>query len=102
VIRSPAVERASCDEDFRDFDGFLQAGLSCHVVWLPFSNIMNVSMSTSLNPPRLSLRLVRPRQLGPEIVFSPVRPFSLNPFARNPIAEDLMVRVDRARSKRPA
>ncbi len=68
---------------------------------LPLSNIMNVSMSTSLNPPRLSLRLVMPGQLGPEIVFSPVRPFSLNPFARNPIADDLMVRVDRARSKRP-
>jgi len=72
------------------------------VVWLPFSNVMNVSMSTGLNPPRLSLRVVTPGQLGPEIVFSPARRFSLNPFARNPIAEDLMVRVDRARSKRPA
>jgi serine/threonine protein phosphatase 1 len=28
---------------------------------------------------------------------SPVRPFTLNPFAKKPVAEDLIVRVDRAR-----
>jgi hypothetical protein len=64
------------------------------------SNIMNVSMSIGANPPRLELRLVKPGRFGTEIVFSPTRPFSFNPFARNPVAEDLMVRVDRARSKR--
>jgi hypothetical protein len=29
-------------------------------------------------------------------------PFTFNPFAKNPVAEDLIVRVDRARSKRVA
>jgi hypothetical protein len=28
--------------------------------------------------------------------------FTLNPFAKNPIAEDLIARVDRAQSGRPA
>jgi len=64
------------------------------------SNIMNVSMSIGANPPRLELRLVKPGRFGTEIAFSPTRPFSFNPFVRNPVAEDLMVRVDRARSKR--
>ena len=39
--------------------------------------------------------------LGQEVTLSPKRPFSLNPFARNPTFEDLVVRVDRARAKRP-
>ena len=65
-----------------------------------FSNIMNVSASTLTNPPRISLRLVAPGKFGQEIVFSPYRPLTLNPFAKSAIAEDLMVRVDQARSKR--
>lgn len=64
------------------------------------SNIMNVSASTNMNPPRVTLRLVNPGRFGPEISFSPVAPFAFNPFAKNPVAEDLIVRVDRARSKR--
>jgi len=65
------------------------------------SNIMNVSASLLLNPPRITLRLINPGTFGREIAFSPVREFTLNPFAKNQIAEDLMVRVDQARSKRP-
>jgi hypothetical protein len=61
------------------------------------SNIMNVSASTVTNPPRVTLRLSTPGRFGNEIVFSPIKPISLNPFARNKIAEDLIVRVDQAR-----
>jgi hypothetical protein len=61
------------------------------------SNIMNVSASVAMNPPRITLRLRVPGKFGDEIAFSPVKPFTLNPFARNAIAEDLMVRVDKAR-----
>jgi hypothetical protein len=67
---------------------------------LPLWNIMNVSASTLVNPPRISLRLVTPGRFGPEISFSPAKPFSLNPFAKNAIADDLIVRVDQARANR--
>jgi len=65
---------------------------------IPLSNIMNVSSSTNLNPPRIVLRLVRPGKFGSEVAFSPQRPFTFNPFARIPIAEDLIGRVYRARA----
>ncbi|HKA43536.1 MAG TPA: hypothetical protein VKF40_16270 [Burkholderiales bacterium] len=67
-------------------------------VWL--SNIMNVNASTAVNPPRITLRLVKPGRFGGEIAFSPIRKFTLDPFARSEVAEDLIVRVDRARSQR--
>jgi hypothetical protein len=68
------------------------------------SNIMNVSATTLTNPPRISLRLIHPVTFGlaaptNEIVFSPIKPISLNPFAKNAIAEDLIVRVHRAKSE---
>ena len=64
------------------------------------SNIMNVSVSTAANPPRITLRLVKPGRLGGEIAFSPQMGLRLNPFAKSQVAEDLMVRVDKARSRR--
>jgi hypothetical protein len=64
------------------------------------SNIMSVSTSPSMDPPRISLRLVNPCKFGTEIAFSPKIGFLGNPLANNPVAEDLMVRVDRARSHR--
>jgi hypothetical protein len=67
---------------------------------VPLSNIMNVSATTMVNPPRIELRLVEPGRLGERIAFSPVKNASLNPFARNAVAEDLIVRVDRARANR--
>ncbi len=67
---------------------------------IPLHDIMNVSMSMATNPQRLSLRLRKAGKLGSEVVFSPARNFSFNPFARNAIAEDLIVRVDRARTSK--
>jgi hypothetical protein len=64
------------------------------------SNVMNVNASTHMNPPRITLRLVSPGKFGTEIPFSPLTGFTLNPFAKNKVAEDLIVRVDQARSKR--
>jgi hypothetical protein len=62
------------------------------------SNIMNVSASTAMNPPQVTLRLVQPCRFGSEVVFSPRRgQFSLNPFKKNEIVEDLIVRVDKTR-----
>ncbi len=67
---------------------------------IPLSSIMNVSASTQMNPPRVTLRLVVPSTFGTEIAFSPAKPFSFNPFAKSEIVEDLLVRVDRARTSR--
>ena len=67
---------------------------------LALSNVMNVNSSTYTNPPRITLRLVNPGKFGSEVAFSPVRKFTLNPFKPNPVAEDLIVRVDKARSRR--
>jgi hypothetical protein len=62
------------------------------------SNVMNVSMTQFTNPPRLSLRLRTPGKFGDEVVFIPKQQaFRFNRFARNPVAEDLIQRVDRAR-----
>jgi len=66
------------------------------------SNVMNVGASTFTNPPRVTLRLVNAGKWGREISFIPVIRFTLNPFAKYPVAEDLIVRVDRARVQRLA
>ena len=70
---------------------------------IDLADVMNVSASTMLNPPRITLRLRQPTRLGSEVAFSPAGGFRWFPAlsAKNPIAEDLVVRVDRARSHRP-
>ena len=63
-------------------------------------NVMNVSSSTLLNPPRITLTLRTPSRFGKEITFSP--PASMNPFKafkKSPIVDELIQRVDRARSR---
>ena len=69
---------------------------------IDLADIMNVSVSTLMNPPRITLRLRQPTKLGSDISFSPARSFKWLPLgdSKNPIAEDLIVRVDRARSQR--
>jgi hypothetical protein len=69
---------------------------------IALSNIMNVGASLMMNPPRITLRLAQPGVFGKEVAFLPARSFSLNPFKQEPLVEDLIVRVDRARSKRPS
>jgi hypothetical protein len=67
---------------------------------IPLSNIMNVNVSTNTSPPRITLRLVRPGRFGADVSFCPSSKISFNPFAKNPVAEDLIVRVDQARRGR--
>ncbi|MBN8742076.1 MAG: hypothetical protein BGP24_17925 [Lysobacterales bacterium 69-70] len=67
---------------------------------IPLSNIINVNASTQTRPPRITLRLARPGRFGSQVAFSPPSKISFNPFALNPVAEDLIVRVDQARLKR--
>lgn len=64
---------------------------------IPLNNIMNVNASINANPPRVTLRLVKPGKFGSEVTFTPRTKVSFLPFRKNPIVEDLIVRVDRAR-----
>ncbi|RLS58728.1 MAG: hypothetical protein DWH91_01850 [Planctomycetota bacterium] len=64
-------------------------------------NIMNVSSVTHSNPPRVTLRLINPCRFGREISFTPAGRSLFHPFAKNRIAEDLMVRVHRAKFPLP-
>ena len=66
---------------------------------IALSNIMNVSSTMMVNPPRITLQLVTPGRFGPEVSFTPVRPFTLNPMARSAIAKDLIERMDKARRR---
>lgn len=66
---------------------------------VPLANIMNVNASTNVNPQRVTLRLVKPGKFGTEVSFALPSRFSFNPFATHPIADDLIVRVDRARRR---
>ena len=66
---------------------------------ITLANIMNISASTFINPPRVTLRLVKAGKFGSEVTFSPTKRFSLNPFATHPIVDDLIERAHRARSR---
>jgi hypothetical protein len=61
------------------------------------ADIMNVNASMFTNPPRITLRLRYQSRFGSEVAFSPDVARSWNPFAKNPIVEELITRVDRAR-----
>jgi hypothetical protein len=62
-------------------------------------NIINVSSSTFINPPRVTLSLRTPSRLGKKITFTP--PGWMTPFNafKNPIVDELIDRADRARSR---
>jgi hypothetical protein len=61
-------------------------------------NIINIGFSTMTNPERVTLILREPSRFGKEITFSPPRRFI--PFARSPIINELIERVDEARRER--
>ena len=71
-----------------------------HEDHVALSNIMNVSATTMMNPPRITLRLVTPGKFGPEISFSPLVPFGFRLSRRNAVADDLIERAYRARAAR--
>jgi hypothetical protein len=60
-------------------------------------NIINIGFSTLTNPARVTLTLREPGRFGKEIAFSPPRRFLR--FARSPIIDELIERVDRARQQ---
>jgi hypothetical protein len=63
---------------------------------IALADIINVSCTQFINPPRVTLTLRHAGRFGREVSFSPPRPF-FAPFARNPYATELIERVDAAR-----
>jgi hypothetical protein len=60
-------------------------------------DVLNVSVTRGTNPRRVTLRLRKADRFGDEVSFIPESPFSFNTFSRDPVAEDLIHRIDRAR-----
>jgi hypothetical protein len=61
-------------------------------------DIKNVSYSTVINPPRVTLSVRQPTTFGNQIAF--VAPVRFVPFTTSPIINDLIERVDHARQRR--
>jgi hypothetical protein len=66
---------------------------------VPLSNIINVNFSTDRRgvSARITLTLAAPGKFGTEISFAPPPQFYLSSLPKNDIAEDLLVRADKAR-----
>jgi len=62
---------------------------------IPLSSIINISYSYMTSPPRVTLTLRAAGRFGNEVSFSPPQRFI--PFARSPVVDDLIQRVDAAR-----
>lgn len=69
------------------------------VLRIPLAEIINVNYSGMSNPPRVTLALRNPTQLGKEIVFIVRRPLTFSLSMRNAIVDDLIQRIDAARRK---
>jgi hypothetical protein len=67
---------------------------------IALSNIINVSYTMMMNPPRVTLSLRQPCRFGKKVSFSPPRRWS--PFSNSPIITDLIERIDVARRRAPA
>jgi uncharacterized membrane protein YobD (UPF0266 family) len=95
MISSPR----DCADDVFDCGDHLLVKKSGEEETVPFSNIINVNFSK--NPQNISaqitLRLASPGKFGTEISFAPPPKIYLGFPPRNAIAEDLLVRAEKAR-----
>ena len=73
----------------------MEASLRAGAHWSIRTDIMNVSYTTFMNPPRVTLSLRNPSIFGSKVAFSP--PARFLPFATSPIIDELIERVDAAR-----
>lgn len=64
---------------------------------ISLSEILNVNYNHLTNPPRVTLSLRQGCKFGKEISFSP--PVRLIPFAKSPLIEDLILRIDQKRPR---
>ncbi len=64
-------------------------------VRINLADIKNVSYTTAVNPPRVTISVRYETELGKELTFSP--PTSIVPFKKNRDIVDLIDRIDRAK-----
>lgn len=62
---------------------------------IPLANIINLDYQYMTSPPRVTLTLRTPCRFGDKIAFCP--PLRFVPFARSPVVDALIQRVDAAR-----
>ena len=86
-------------DDVLDFGDHLVVKRGSTKDRIDLSNIMKVDASSNTSPERMTLHLVKPSRFGAFVSFNPVAGKHLNPFTKNSLAEDLMLRAQDARSK---
>jgi uncharacterized membrane protein YobD (UPF0266 family) len=98
-VCSMRTSRGDCVDDVFDCGDHLLVKKSGEEDTIPFSNIINVNFSK--NPQNISaqitLRLASPGKFGIEISFAPPPKIYLGFPPSNEIAEDLLVRAEKAR-----
>jgi hypothetical protein len=65
---------------------------------VPLSDIMNVSYSQFVNPPRVTLSLRNPGVFGTKVSFC--APIRFVPFSTSPVIDELIERIDAKRGRR--
>ena len=65
-----------------------------------FPNIMEMKSWTRMFPPVVTFQLMNPGKFGLIVSFTPSTPFTLSPYADYSSIENLIVRVNDAKSKR--
>jgi hypothetical protein len=89
-------------DEVNDHGTYLEVRRGSVVEKIEFKNIMNVSAAEYINPPRVTLRLVRAGAFGTHVSFSPKVPFSFRPLARSAVVEALAERAYAARARSAA
>ena len=84
------------DEVWDDGDGLIVRNGTAQER-IPLSNIKNVSYSVLTNPPRVTLSLRQPGNFGSEVTFC--APMRFVPFAKSPVIDALIERIDAARKR---
>ena len=64
---------------------------------VPFTEIMNVSYTATMNPPRVTLRLRNPGRFGDTVTFC--APLRFVPFSSSPLIDELIARIDAKRRR---
>lgn len=85
-------------DEVRDGGTFLLVRKGSVEERVALTSVINVDSSQFTNPRRITLRLQTAGKLGDQVVFIPKASFQWNPFARNPVAEALITRIDRLRN----
>jgi hypothetical protein len=65
---------------------------------VPLSDIINVSYTQFINPPRVTLSLRNPGSFGDKVSFTP--PIRFMPFSTSSVIDELIARIDTARRRR--